>query len=61
MGASFGYASADIQDMSWLPLPRFESRASCAVLPCVVWSEGRGCHTQCPLEQVGVEVYPIGE
>jgi hypothetical protein len=27
MGASFRYASADSQDMSWLPLPRFESRA----------------------------------
>jgi hypothetical protein len=27
MGTSFGYASADSLDMSWLPLPRFESRA----------------------------------
>jgi hypothetical protein len=27
MDASFGYASADSLDMSWLPLPRFESRA----------------------------------
>jgi hypothetical protein len=25
MGASFVYASADSLDMSWLPLPRFES------------------------------------
>jgi hypothetical protein len=27
MGASFGYAGVDSLDMSWLPLPRFESRA----------------------------------
>jgi hypothetical protein len=27
MGASFVYASADSPGMSWLPLPRFESRA----------------------------------
>jgi hypothetical protein len=27
MGASFGYANVDSLDMSWLPLPRFESRA----------------------------------
>ena len=27
MGASFRYASVDSLDMSWLPLPRFESRA----------------------------------
>jgi hypothetical protein len=28
MGASFRYAGLDILDMSWLPLPRFESRAA---------------------------------
>jgi hypothetical protein len=28
MGASFGYASVYSLDMSWLPLPRFESRAA---------------------------------
>jgi hypothetical protein len=28
MGESFGYASADSLDMSWLPLSRFESRAA---------------------------------
>jgi hypothetical protein len=27
MGASFGYAGVDSLDMSWLPLPRFKSRA----------------------------------
>jgi hypothetical protein len=27
MGASLRYASVDSLDMSWLPLPRFESRA----------------------------------
>jgi hypothetical protein len=32
MGASFGYASADSLDMSWLPLPRFESRAVCVAV-----------------------------
>jgi hypothetical protein len=29
MGESLGYASAYSLDMSWLPLPRFESRAAC--------------------------------
>jgi hypothetical protein len=28
MSASFGYANADSLGMSWLPLPRFESRAA---------------------------------
>ena len=55
MGESFRYASVDSLDMSWLPLPRFESRAV-RVLPCLGECEGRGCHTQYPLE-VGVEVY----
>jgi hypothetical protein len=32
MGASFGYASVDSLDMSWLPLPRFESRAVCVAV-----------------------------
>jgi hypothetical protein len=27
MGESFRYAGVDRLDMSWLPLPRFESRA----------------------------------
>jgi hypothetical protein len=34
MGASFGYASVDSLDMSWLPLSRFESRAVCVAV-CV--------------------------
>ena len=29
MGASFGYASVDSLDMSWLALSRFGSRAVC--------------------------------
>ena len=33
MGASFRYASADSLDMSWLPLPRFESRVVCVAVP----------------------------
>jgi hypothetical protein len=32
MGESFGYASADSLDMSWLPLSRFESRAVCVAV-----------------------------
>jgi hypothetical protein len=47
MGALFGCASADSLDMSWLPLPRFESRAVCvAVAASARASEGCGCHTQ---------------
>jgi hypothetical protein len=58
MGESFGYASADSLDMSWLPLPRFESRAvRVAVCGLEPLGEGRvstrGRHTQYPLE-VGV-------
>ena len=34
MGASFGYASADSLEMSWLPLPRFESRTVCVAVSC---------------------------
>jgi hypothetical protein len=58
MGASFGYASANSLDMSWLPLPRFESRAACvAVSRRRERARGGGAtHTQYPLE-VGVEVY----
>jgi hypothetical protein len=55
MGESFGYASADSLDMSWLPLLGFESRAVCVA----VSRRERGTrvpHTQYPLE-VGVEVY----
>jgi hypothetical protein len=56
MGASFRYASADILDMSWLPLPRFESRAGCVAVSCRERG-ARRVHTQgYPLE-VGVEVY----
>jgi hypothetical protein len=40
MGASFGYASADSLDMSWLPLPRFESRA--VSVCCRVSARARG-------------------
>jgi hypothetical protein len=32
VGASFGYASVDSLDMSWLPLLRFESRAACVAV-----------------------------
>jgi hypothetical protein len=32
MGESFRYAIADSLDMSWLPLPRFESRAACVAV-----------------------------
>jgi hypothetical protein len=35
MGASFRYASADSLDMSWLPLPRFASRAVCVAVCCL--------------------------
>jgi hypothetical protein len=57
MGASFGYASADSPDMSWLPLPRFGSRAVCVCCVAVSCRErGARCHTQCPLG-AGVEVY----
>jgi hypothetical protein len=57
MGALFKYAGVDSLDMSWLPLPRFESRAVCVVCCRVLSeSEGRGCHNQYPLE-VSVEVY----
>jgi hypothetical protein len=43
MNASFVYASSDSLDMSWLPLPRFESRALCvAVCSLGAGSEGRG-------------------
>jgi hypothetical protein len=41
MGASFGYASADSIDMSWLPLPRFESRAA-GVVQCMGEGEANG-------------------
>jgi hypothetical protein len=41
MGASFGYASADSPDMSWLPLSRFESRAA-RVLQCMGEGEANG-------------------
>jgi hypothetical protein len=34
MGASFRYASVDSLDMSWLPLPRFESRAVGVAVSC---------------------------
>jgi hypothetical protein len=34
MGESFRYGSVDSLDMSWLPLPRFESRAACVAV-CV--------------------------
>jgi hypothetical protein len=35
MGVSFRYASvADSPDMSWLPLPRFESRVACVASAC---------------------------
>jgi hypothetical protein len=34
MGASFGYASADSLDMSWLLLSRFESRVVCVAVSC---------------------------
>ena len=33
MGASFGHENADSLDMSWLPLPRFESQAVCVAVP----------------------------
>jgi hypothetical protein len=34
MGESFRYAGVDMHslDMSWLPLPRFESRAVCVAV-----------------------------
>jgi hypothetical protein len=41
VGASFGYASADSLDMSWLTLPRFESRAVC-VAQCMGEGEANG-------------------
>jgi hypothetical protein len=59
MGASVRYTGVDSLDMSWLPLSRGLSREQCVLcvtVCCVVWSEGRGCHTQCPL-RAGVEVY----
>jgi hypothetical protein len=34
MGASFRYSSVDSLDMSWLPLPRFESRTVCVAVSC---------------------------
>ena len=34
MGASFGYASVDSLDMSWLALPRFGSRAAGVAVSC---------------------------
>ena len=34
MGASFGYASVDSLDMSWLALSRFGSRAVCVAVSC---------------------------
>jgi hypothetical protein len=36
MGESFRCASLDSLDMSWLPLPRFESRAVCVAVSCRV-------------------------
>jgi hypothetical protein len=33
MGASFGHEHVDSLDMSWLPLPRFESQAVCVAVP----------------------------
>jgi hypothetical protein len=41
MGASFGYASADSLDISWLPLSRFESREQ-RVLQCMGEGEANG-------------------
>jgi hypothetical protein len=38
MGESFRYAGVDSLDMSWLPLPRFESRA---VGVAIVWVRAR--------------------
>jgi hypothetical protein len=35
MGESFKYAGVDSLDMSWLPLPRFESRAVCVAVSCL--------------------------
>ena len=60
MGESFGYASVDSLDMSWLPLSRFGSRAAGVAVSC----RERGarvppCLTQYPLG-VGVEVYRRG-
>jgi hypothetical protein len=57
MGASFGYASADSLDMSWLSLPRFASRAVCVAVSRR--ERGGGCHIQYPL-RAGVEVYRRG-
>jgi hypothetical protein len=43
MGASFGCASADSRDMSWLlPLPRFESPAGVCVAVCGLGVRGEG-------------------
>jgi hypothetical protein len=44
MGASFGYAGVDSLNMSlvtWLPLPRFESRAVCVAV-CGLGARGEG-------------------
>jgi hypothetical protein len=59
VGESFRYASVDSLDMSWLPLPRFESRAVRAAVSCRergARAIGRGFHTQYPME-VSAEVY----
>jgi hypothetical protein len=41
MGESFRYAGVDSLDMSWLPLPRFESRAA-RVAVCGLGARGEG-------------------
>jgi hypothetical protein len=46
MGASFGHVNADSLDMSWLPLPRFESRA---VFVAVPGRRERGARTPHPI------------
>jgi hypothetical protein len=40
MGASFRYANVDSLDMSWLPLPRFASRA--LGVECLAEGEANG-------------------
>jgi hypothetical protein len=49
IGASFRYASADSPDMSWLPLPRFESRVPHLIPACCVPCDM--CHVSCAIKK----------
>jgi hypothetical protein len=45
MGASLGHKNSDSLDMTWLPLPRFESREVCVAVPGCREREAREPHT----------------